>query len=137
MSHLDICRVQIPEDEGRRAKAYQDSVGIWSGGIGRNLQDVAFTDSEIALMFETDLERADFAARTLFPTFGALSDNRKAVLVNMAFNLGQQRLSEFHHMRDAVADANFEAAADAMMDSLWAKQVGARAVRLEKMMREG
>lgn len=137
MSHLDICRVQLPLDEGRRVKAYKDSMGILSGGIGRNLQDVEFTDSEIALMFANDLERADFAARALFPSFGMLSDNRRAALVNMAFNMGQERLSEFHHMRDAIESGDFDAAADAMIDSLWAKQVGARAARLEKMMREG
>lgn len=137
MSYLDICRTQIPTDEGRRARAYKDSMGILSGGIGRNLEGVSFTDGEIALMFANDLERADFAARTLFPSFGTLSENRKAAIVNMAFNLGQERLSEFHHMRDAVTAEDFDAAADAMADSLWAKQVGARALRLEKMIREG
>jgi lysozyme len=55
----------------------------------------------------------------------------------MSLNLGLNRLGAFAEMRRHVAAGDFEKAADAMMDSLWARQVGERAKRLEKMMREG
>lgn len=136
MNYLDTCRAQLPVDEGRRAKSYKDTQGILTGGIGRNLQDVAFTDGEIALMFANDLERADKQARSLFPTFDAMTEDRKSVLVNMAFNLGP-RLGGFIRFRDAVAASDWERAASEMLGSLWAKQVGQRAIRLAEMMRKG
>src|SRR3990167_695433 len=100
MNYLDICRKQLPVDEGRRERAYKDSAGIWTVGIGRNLEHVNFTDGEIALMFANDLERADSLARTLVPNFDTLSASRKAGLVNMAFILGS-RLGRFSKFLDA------------------------------------
>ena len=136
MSYLDICRKQLPIDEGRRTRAYRDSRGIWTVGIGRNLEHVNFSDDEIALMFANDLERADSLARVLVPNFDTLSEARKAVLVNMAFNLGP-RLGQFARFLEAVRLEDFLRAAQEMEDSLWHKQVGARALRLEEAMREG
>ena len=136
MSYLDICRKQLPIDEGRRTRAYKDSRGIWTVGIGRNLEHVNFSDDEIALMFANDLERADSLARVLVPNFDTLSEARKAVLVNMAVNLGP-RLGQFARFLEAVRLEDFLRAAQEMEDSLWHKQVGARALRLEEAMREG
>jgi len=136
MSYLDICRKQLPIDEGRRTRAYRDSRGIWTVGIGRNLEHVNFSDDEIALMFANDLERADSLARVLVPNFDTLSEARKAVLVNMAVNLGP-RLGQFARFLEAVRLEDFLRAAQEMEDSLWHKQVGARALRLEEAMREG
>ena len=136
MSYLDICRKQLPIDEGRRTRAYRASRGIWTVGIGRNLEHVNFSDDEIALMFANDLERADSLARVLVPNFDTLSEARKAVLVNMAVNLGP-RLGQFARFLEAVRLEDFLRAAQEMEDSLWHKQVGARALRLEEAMREG
>lgn len=136
MNYLDICRRQLPIDEGRKKFLYQDSLGIWSGGIGRNMQN-GFSDDEINLMFENDLRRAVNDAIAVCPTFEFLSDVRKAVLVNMAFNMNKVRLRGFVKMLEAIACKDFDRAADEMLDSLWAKQVGERAVRLAKLMKEG
>lgn len=136
MTYLDICRAQLPVDEGRKSMPYTDSEGIPTVGIGRNLQ-TGLAPDEIDYLFANDLKKADAAARALFPAFDALSDNRKAVLVNMAFNMGQSRLAGFVKMRAAIEAGNFELAALEMANSKWAVQVGARALRLQKMMREG
>ena len=138
MSYLDICRVELPEDEGRRKKAYRDSVGVLTAGIGRNLQDVEFTDSEIALMFANDLERADKGARAIFTQFDALTAPRKAALVNLVFNMGERRLRGFQKMIAAVHAGDFGRAADELVNSKWYTQVQpSRSHRIVKMMREG
>jgi lysozyme len=137
VSHLDICRAQLPLDEGRRKKAYKDSLGIWSAGVGRNLQDVEFSDAEINLMFDADLERADRIARGLFPGFDKFSDNRKAALTNLAFNMGY-RLGGFANMRKAIDKNDWNRAAIELADSLWARQVQqSRRDRLLGMIRNG
>lgn len=137
MSHRDIVRAQLRIDEGERDKPYRDSEGVLTIGIGRNLDDVGLRKDEIALMLENDIVEAERDARVLFPSFDTLSANRRAVLVNMAFNLGRDRLAGFNRFRLAVAAGEFYKAADEMLDSKWARQVGLRATRLSAQMREG
>jgi lysozyme len=137
MSYIDILEADLTVDEGKRNRMYVDSQGVPSIGIGHNLRDCSISERAIRVIFEDDVAIAESTAKTLFQTFDGLSDNRKAVVVNMAFNLGQERLAEFHHFRAHVAAQDFKAASDEMLDSLWAKQVGKRAERLAQMMREG
>lgn len=137
MSHRDIVRAQLRIDEDVRSKMYLDSLGIPTIGVGRNLRDVGLRPDEINYLLDNDIIVAEKTAATLFPSFDKLSENRRAVLVNMAFNLGQDRLAGFHNFRAAVEAGAFEQAAAGMLDSLWAKQVGIRAQRLAKQMRDG
>lgn len=119
-----------------RSVPYRDSVGILTVGVGRNLEKGLHPD-EIALLLRNDIAEADRAARAVFPPFETLSETRKAVLVNMAFNLGQARLAGFVNTLKAIADGRFDDAAEGMLNSKWAVQVGARAKRLAQEMREG
>ena len=137
MSYLDIVAGQLPVDEGSKSHPYRDSVGILTIGVGRNLESVGLRQDEISLMLRNDIAAADKDAQALVPSFQALSDQRKAVLVNMCFNLGRSRLSAFVRFLGAVSDGRFNDAADEMLASMWAVQVGQRAQRLAKMMREG
>ena len=59
------------------------------------------------------------------------------MLADMCFNLGINRLLGFKNTLAAIKAGDYEAAADGMLASMWAKQVGKRAHRLIKMMREG
>lgn len=74
--------------------------------------------------------------RTL-PWWRGLDEVRKAILINMCFNLGLPRLMTFRKMLKALEDRNYELAAKEMLDSKWAKQVGNRAIELSEMMRTG
>lgn len=136
MTYLEICQAQLPIDEGYKPKPYKDSVGILTIGVGRNLEKGLSAD-EIALLLRNDIKEADKTARAVFPAFDTLTEPRKAVLVNMAFNLGHARLAGFVNTLKAVADGRWNDAADGMLASKWAVQVGARAQRLAKVMREG
>lgn len=137
MSYLDQIADQLRADEGVREKPYRDTVGKLTIGCGRNLDDIGLSQDEISFLLDNDIKRAEATARTLFPTFDQLSDNRKVVLVSMAFNVGQQGLAGFAKLRAAVAAGDFSQAAVEMMNSRWSTQVGRRADRLAKMMRDG
>jgi lysozyme len=137
LSYLHIAQAQLKVDEGVKRFPYRDTVGKLTIGCGRNLEDVGLSDEEINFLLTQDLYRADMTARTLFPGFERLSDARKAVLVNMAFNLGQTRLAGFQRLREAVKEQDWEQAAAELLDSKWATQVGQRAVRLANQMRQG
>lgn len=137
MSYLDIAKQLIRQHEGVRNKPYKDTVGKLTIGVGRNLDDVGISDAEIEVLLENDLKRAETDARAYYPKFDTLSDNRKAVLVDMSFNLGLTRLSEFKLLRAAMLRGDFKTASNQMMNSVWANQVKGRATRLAGLMRNG
>lgn len=136
MTFSDMLRVNLPNDEGRKKRLYTDSKGKVTIGIGRNLTDCGISDDEMALMFENDIKRAVAIAQSIVPSFDQLTEARKYVLCNMAFNLGPG-LRAFEKMLAAVNSEDWERAADEMRDSKWDPEVGARADRLEALMREG
>lgn len=137
MSYKDILRKQLIIDEGFRRNPYRDTVGKLTIGVGRNLDDVGLFGDEIELMLANDIARAEAVAQAVFPSFLVLSDNRKAALANMAFNLGYLKLSNFHHLIAAVAARQWDQAANEMLNSVWATQVRKRADRLAFLMRSG
>lgn len=137
MKYLEIVEEQLRRDEGVREKPYKDSVGKTTIGVGRNLTDVGLNAEEIEFLLANDIDRAATAAQRLVKTFDTLSETRKAVLVNMAFNLGYIRFSGFKRMIEAVEERRFKDAAAEMLNSTWAQQVSSRAVRLSQQMSEG
>lgn len=128
---------QLEIDEARRRRIYLDSVGKWSGGVGRNLTDRGFRDDEIDLMLSNDIDEAIAIARAVIPIYDKLDDVRQEVVTNMAFNLGQTRLSGFKQFIGALMRLDFQRATTEMMDSKWYEQVGDRGKRLAYAMREG
>ena len=137
MSYRDIARAQLRVDEGVKNKPYRDTKGKLTIGVGHNLDDKGLSPEAIAFILEKDIDDAEYDARSLFPNFDDLSDARKAVLIQMAFNLGSAGLTLFRKFRKAVAGQDFDSAYVEMVSSLWADQVGARAVRLAKAMKDG
>ncbi len=57
-------------------------------------------------------------------------------LVNMAFNLGINGLLRFKNTLAYLDDHKWLAAADEMLDSKWADQVGNRAIEVSNMVRK-
>jgi len=130
-------KADIKRHEGCRLKVYKDTEGIATIGYGRNLEAVGISEQEAELMLSNDLDRAVKAARFVFYNYEKLDEVRQEVLVNMAFNLGKHGLAKFRKMRLALGEDNYELAADEMLDSKWAGQVGSRAEELAHRMRLG
>jgi len=137
MDAKEIALQQLPVDEGIRYKPYKDTVGKLTIGVGRNLDDRGLRPAEVELMLSNDIEEAETIAKKLVPNYEALSEPRKAVLINMAFNLGETRLAGFKNTLAFINRGDYVSAAKNMRDSLWYKQVGARAERLAKVMENG
>lgn len=129
-------KAELMLDEGRRNRIYVDTVGKVSGGIGRNLTDKGFRDSEIDLMYQNDIAETEAWLDRNLPWWRQLDDVRQRVVMNMAFNM-QGRLLTFVNTLAAMKRGDYAAAADGMLASKWAGQVGARATRLASMMRSG
>lgn len=123
--------------EGMRLKPYKDSVGKLTIGVGRNLDDLGLTDLEARLLLSNDVDRVMKEAVANFGWFKSLNLTRQDVVLSMIFNMGLERFRGFKEMAEWLRVGNFERAADEMLNSLWAKQVGKRADELAQMMRTG
>jgi lysozyme len=133
---LATLQAELVRDEGERLKPYKDTVGKTTIGIGRNLEDVGISHDEALMLLANDIVRAELWLDRNLPWWRSLDPVRQRVLVNMAFNLGGRLLS-FKNTLKAVQAHDWHAAHDGMLDSLWARQVGARAKRLAYMMLTG
>ena len=135
--------------EGKRDTPYLDCCGHpWRTctcavkgnltiGVGRNLDAVPLSEAEIIMLLNADLCTAIRTARRLCSIYDALTPPRQQVLVSMAFNLGQSKLERFVRFWDAIHREHWDDAADEMLNSKWARQVGRRATELATMMRTG
>lgn len=140
-------RAELIHDEGLRLTPYKDTVGLWTIGVGHllgsgvNPRMTAITYDEAMALLDHDIDNATTVVSKVAPSLLGISaadysDVRLRAVTNMAFNLGP-KLGEFKHFLAAIAKADWDAAATAMMDSKWAKQVGLRATRLQKMILTG
>lgn len=132
----DILAKNLIADEGLRLKPYKDTVGKLTIGVGRNLDDEGITEQEALYLLNNDIQRIEKALAPL-PNFALLSEPRQRVITEMAFNMGLEGVMEFKGMWKAIQDKDWDGAANAMLDSLWARKVEQRAIRLAKAMRTG
>jgi lysozyme len=126
----------LSRDEGRRLKPYLDTAGKTTIGVGRNLTDVGISEGECSLLLENDVMRSIMWLDRHLPWWRSLDAVRQRVIINMAFNMGRKLLT-FANTLAAMQRGDYEAAANDMLASKWATQVGARAQRLASMMRTG
>ena len=137
---LDRIRALIALHEGRVPHAYQDSLGYWTIGIGHLIdrrKGGRLPDPIIDALFDHDLREHTEPLYRALPWIGRLDDVRRAVLIDMAFNLGLPGLLTFKVTLACVRDGDYEQAAHNMLRSKWATQVKTRATRLARMMRTG
>lgn len=128
---------QLIRDEGEKLKPYRCTAGKLTIGVGRNLDDNGIRPIESRFMLENDISECEAVLKKNLPWIERLDAARKGVLINMCFNLGWPRLSKFVNTLSCIEKGDYKAAAKGMLDSLWAKQVGDRAVRLAKQMETG
>jgi lysozyme len=131
-------RAHLLADEGIRLRPYQDTVGKWTIGIGRNLSDVGISAVEAYDMLNHDIDRAVLALAARYDWFHDLDPVRQAVLVNLCFNMGIAGLAKFVNTLAAVERGDYAAAARGLRASLWFRQVQkSRSSRLIAMLETG
>lgn len=122
--------------EGLRLKPYADTDGNITIGVGRNLTANGVTAREAMDLLNHDVDAA-VADCSSFPWFCQLTAARQMALVDMRFNLGPARFRTFTQMLASTAAGDYEKASTQMLKSKWARQVGARATTLARMMATG
>ncbi len=138
----------LKRNEGVRTKVYKDSLGIPTVAVGFNLkrldarerlaevgavyEDVllgkALTLAQVDKLLAVDIAECLEDLLRLFPDFDTLPPGAKQVLVDLRFNLGGRGLRGFSNTLAEFRARRFSTAGDRLAKSLWAKQVGRRAV---------
>ena len=119
--------------EGLHLKPYKCPSGFITIGVGRNLETKGISQGEAIMLLQHDIEDAEKKLNTI-PIFKKLSENRKAVLIDMCINLGFQGLQSFKKMWIALEQNKFDIATAEMLNSKWHEQVGNRAIELAHIM---
>jgi len=130
-------KADLLRSEGMRLKPYRDTTGNLTIGVGHNLDSDGITQEEADYIFEDDMEKV-LNELDRFPQYQNIRDDvRSMVIDEMAFNMGVNKVMKFKAMWEAIGNKDWEGAANAMLDSRWARQVGTRAIRLANVMRSG
>jgi lysozyme len=135
---MDRIKEQLVRHEGLRLKPYRCTAGKLTIGVGRNLDDSGISLSEAYIMLINDIMNCEKQLQSKIPDiYNGLDEVRKSVLLNMCFNLGINGLLGFKNTLAFVKAGDWERAANNMLVSKWAKQVGRRAIELSELMRKG
>ena len=128
---------QMRFHEGVRNKVYKDHLGIETIGVGRNLVDRGLSDEEVDYLLTNDITIVENELDNGLSWWRDLDEVRQRALAALAFNMGLPRLHGFVKMLDALQRRDYHAAADELLDSKYAKQVGERSNRVAEMIRTG
>lgn len=126
----------IDHHEGLRLKPYKDTVGKWSIGWGRNLDDVGISREEAEIMRDNDI----FRTIELMDNYLNLDWRHQPypvmrALFNMCFQMGVGGVNWFKGMLRALALNDYERAAAEALDSRWAVQTPERAEEVAEWIR--
>ena len=129
----DILLPQLKRHEGLRLHPYKCPADKWTIGYGRNLEDRGITEAEAEYLLVNDVDET-INQLSAMPGYNNADTKRKAVLVNMAFQMGVTGVKQFKNMWAAIENQDYEEAAAEMLNSRWAGQTPNRASELARIM---
>jgi len=156
MAITDKLIERIKSHEGYKITPYKDTVGKWTVGYGRNLEDNPLTPIEVIKLFGKTEFKSTVDAQVFFEDllirdiklhteelennlaiFPMCDKDEQTVLIDMAFNLGVPSLLSFKGMLHAIDNDDKVQAAVELLDSQYAEQVKTRAVDNAKLLAGG
>lgn len=135
--NINDLKQQLIKHEGLELLPYKCTAGKLTIGVGRNIEDRGISYDEAMMLLENDLLLYTAELEKAFPVVKELDNVRVMTLINMAYNLGITKLRQFKMMWAAIEDNDFEVAAQEMLNSKWASDVGQRSLELSEQMRTG
>lgn len=150
---------QIAVHEGQVNYPYKDSRGFWTIGIGHLIgdgsdaalarsgyskytKDNPMPDEEVSTLFQKDLDKHKKIAES-YPFYEGMSDEGKKAILDLTFNMGDfynkkkpDGSYEWRNLREQLNRGDWNAAADNLASSAYARQVGNRAVTVTNQLRQ-
>lgn len=147
----ETLRDRLIREEGLRLFPYKDSKGIWSIGIGHNieadpimlknlelLKSRGITKDEAYGLLDKDIQNHTSIIVAALPWVGELDWNRKSVLIDLCFNMGLHTLLTFKNTLIHMQAGMWSDVAEHLRASAWYQQVGpSRADVLIKILETG
>lgn len=133
----EALRRQIVAHEALKLKPYQCTAGALTIGVGRNLDANGISEAEALFLLDNDIARCERELDRALPWWRQMTEARQRAILDMCFNLGISRLLAFKKTLGHMQAGRYAEAADEMLDSAWARQVGKRATVLSSMVRTG
>ena len=131
----DKISTMIKRHEGFRDKIYKDSLGNLTVGWGSFLYEGKKVSASVCeRLFYADYMEACQGYESLELDLDYV---RKAVCIDMIFNLGLDGFKKFKNTITYIKAGEYEKAAENMLLSKWATQVKSRATELAEMIRTG
>jgi len=141
MEALEKASELIKKHEGFSNTVYKCPAGYWTIGFGR-LCDPQFkisglTRAEGEYLLANDLTKTDKELNKNFPWYEYLDVNRKAALIDLAYNIGITRLLDFKKTLTFLAEKKYTEAAAELLDSKYAVDVKGRAETISNIIKTG
>lgn len=136
-----LLKQHIAASEGIALKKYVDSEGNPTIGIGHLIEPgenipYKISTAQAKSLFEKDFREHYQKARSI-PGFDDLDPVRKAALVDMTYNMGLGGVMSFKNTLSHIREGKFQTAAQGILSSRYASQVGPRAERIAGLIATG
>ena len=152
--YLDMAEMitRLKLHEGCSLTPYKCPAGKLTIGIGHNVEDNPLTAEELRVVGDwkhgitreaahylcrNDIERCIKELKKNLKWFEKLDKERKYALIDLCFNLGIRTLLTFKKTLASIAGGNYRTAAEQLLQSKYAKQVGKRAKRIAILIETG
>jgi len=134
---MDMERIKttLIRHEGIELKPYRCTSDKLTIGVGRNLDDNGITHTTAMQMLDEDITSAIEDLRRNMTWFDDAPGVIQEALVNLTFNMGIVRLMQFRKTLIYLREGAWLKAADELLDSRYATQVGRRAHEVADMIR--
>lgn len=147
----EALEIMLRFEEGYELAEYPDSKGIPTIGIGHRIlpsdrqkyttaEDgkLTMTPEQVTATFRTDTKKALGAAKKwLGPYWNTLSIQRQAVVVGMAFQMGENALADFGPTRQHIIRAEWEDVKKHFLGTKWFTDTPNRVNRMAEIMITG
>ena len=143
MSFVELLSEKLEMEEGCELMPYHcpevagGGGGRLSIGIGRNLEDRGITKDEALFLLANDIAIVQDELAGALPFYSDAPECVRLVLCDMTFNLGLGKLLKFKNMLAALERGDLEQAAHELLDSLYCRQLPARAQRNAELLIRG
>ena len=154
MDMLDMAEMitRLKMHEGCSLKPYKCPAGKLTIGIGRNVEDNPLTAEELRVVGDwkhgitreaahylcrNDIERCIADLKKHLKWFDGLDKERKYAMIDLCFNMGINKLLTFKKTLASIACGNYRKAAEQLLQSKYASQVGKRAKRIAILIETG
>ena len=144
---IDLVTEQKIMYEDLLLKAYKCPQGVWTIGVGATFYPngekvserdmISLVECMKLLEYHTHLAYDELKKLLSIETFNNLDPVRESVLIDLIFNMGRPRLSQFKKMLKAIDERDYIRASLELEDSLYFKQTGQRARDNVRKMRRG